>query len=127
MLEDSDLNCVRGCEFMISVKDADGNELEHGTDFLYIYFSTPEEMLYVGSLESGIGIVKSGGAPLYGPNPIHVASFSLLLFEEIDNLSFEINPNPGAIIPTSRPTVSTCDDGFPVVEVDSRAAAVNWQ
>jgi hypothetical protein len=127
MLEDSDIGCTRGCEFMISVKDADGNELEHGTDFMYIYFSTPEDMLYVGSLESGIGIVQSGGFPLFGPDPIRVASFSLLLFEEIEDISFEIGPNPGAILPTSRPTVATCDDGFPLVEVDGRAAAVNWQ
>lgn len=127
MLEDSDIGCARGCEFMVTVMDADGNELEHGTDFLYINFSTPAEMMYVGSLESGIGIVKSGGAPLYGPNPIRVATFSLLLLEEFEDLSFSIGPNPGSVYPTSRPTVATCDDGYPLVEVDGRSAAVNWQ
>ncbi|MCK4350452.1 MAG: hypothetical protein KAX13_06315 [Candidatus Krumholzibacteria bacterium] len=127
MLEGGDIGCTRGCEFMVIVKDADGNELEHGTDFVYINFSTPADMMYVGSLESGIGIVKSGGAPLYGPNPIRVAMFSLLLLEEFENLSFEIVPNPGAVYPTARPTVATCDDGYPLVEVDGRNAAVNWQ
>jgi hypothetical protein len=127
MLSGSEINCTRGCEFMVTVLDVDGNELEHGTDFLYINFSTPSDMMYVGSLESGIGIVKSGGAPLYGPNPIRMASFSLLLLEEFEDLSFEFRPNPSAIYPAARPTIATCDEGYPLVEVDGRAAAVNWQ
>ncbi len=127
MLEDSDIGCTRGCEFILTVKDAYGNELEHGTDFIYINFSTPVDMMYIGSLESGIGIVKSGGAPLYGPDPIRVANFSLLLLEEFEDLAFEIGPNPGAVYQTTRPTVATCDEGYPLVEVDGRSAAVNWQ
>ena len=126
MLEGGDITCARGCEFIVTVMDAYGNELEHGTDFMYINFSTPAEMMFIGSLESGIGIVKSGGAPLYGPNPIRMASFSLLLLEEFEDLSFAIGPNPGSVFPTSRPTVATCDDGYPLVEVDGRSAAVNW-
>jgi len=126
MLEESEINCARGCEFMITVKDSDGNELEHGTDFMFINFSLEPDMMHIGSLESGIGIVKSAGAPLYGPSPIHMCTFGLLLFEQFEDISFEFNPNPGAIYPTVRPTIATCDDGYPLVEVDGRAAAVNW-
>jgi hypothetical protein len=127
MLDESTINCTRGCEFMVTVKDADGNELEHGTEFMYINFSTPTDLMYVGSLQDGIGIVKSGGAPLYGPEPIHVATFGLLLFEPIEDLSFEFQPNPSAFDKTIRPTIALCDDGYPLIEVNGRAAAVNWQ
>jgi hypothetical protein len=127
MLDESTINCTRGCEFMITVKDTEGNELEYGTDFMYINFSTPTDLLYVGSLQSGIGIVKSGGSPLYGPEPIHVATFGLLLFEQIDDLTFEFQPNPSAFEQTIRPTIALCDDGYPLVEVDGRVSAVNWQ
>lgn len=126
MLEESAINCTRGCEFMITVMDSDGNELEFGTDYMYINFSLEPDMMHTGSLENGIGIVKSGGAPLYGPTPIHMCTFGLLLFEELEDISFEFNPNPGAVFPTTRPTIATCDDGYPLVEVDGRAAAVNW-
>ena len=126
MLEESTINCTRGCEFMITLKDVDGIELEHGTDFMFINFNLEPDMMNIGSLESGIGIVKSAGAPMYGPAPIHVCTFGLLLFEEFEDISFEFHPNPGAIFPVNRPTIATCDDGYPLVEVDGRAAAVNW-
>jgi hypothetical protein len=126
MLEESEINCTRGCEFMITVKDSDGNALEHGTDFMFINFNLADDMMSAGSLEDGIGIVKSGGASLYGPTPIHICTFGLLLIEEFEDITFEFNPNPGAIFPVDRPTIATCDDGYPLVEVDGRAAAVNW-
>jgi hypothetical protein len=126
MLDESSVSCTRGCEFMVTVKDVDGNELEYGTDFMYINFSAATDMLYVGSLDGGIAIVKSGGAALYGPEPIHVATFGLLLFEEFAELSFEFQPNPSAYDPVTRPTIALCDDGYPLMEVDGRVAAVNW-
>ena len=126
MLDESEINCTRGCEFQITVKDVDGNELEHGTDYMFINFSLEADMMNTGSLENGIAIVKSGGAPLYGPNPIHMCTFGLLLFEEFEDISFEMNPNPGAVYPTDRPTIVTCDAGYPLIEVEGRAAAVNW-
>jgi hypothetical protein len=126
MLEESTINCTRGCEFMITVKDSDGNELEHGTDFMFVNFALEPDMMHTGSLESGIGIVKSGGASLYGPEPIHMCTFGLLLLEEFEDISFEFQPNPGAFFQVDRPTIATCEDGYPLVEVDGRAAAVNW-
>ena len=126
MLEESTINCTRGCEFMITVKDSDGIELEHGTDFMFINFSLEPDMMHTGSLESGIGIVKSGGGPLYGPSPIHMCTFGLLLLEEFEDISFEINPNPGAVFQVDHPTIATCDAGYPLVEVNGRTAAVNW-
>lgn len=126
MLEESTINCTRGCEFMITMKDSDGIELEQGTDFMFINFSLAPDMMSIGSLESGIGIVKGPGGPLYGPDPIHMCTFGLLLFEEFEDISFELNPNPGAIFPVDRPTIVSCETGYPLIEVDGRTAAVNW-
>lgn len=126
MLEESTINCTRGCEFIVTVTDVDGNELEHGTDFIFINFNLAPDMISVGSLDTGIGIVKSGGGALWGPSPIHMCTFGLLLLEEFEDISFKLNPNPDAIFPVARPTIVSCEEGYPLIEVDGRTAAVNW-
>jgi hypothetical protein len=58
---------------------------------------------------------------MYGPEPVLVASFDLLLLENLENLSFKFDANPNGSL-----GIASCEVGFPVVNVTGREAALNY-
>jgi hypothetical protein len=123
MLEESDIDCCRACEFKIRLTDADDNDLELGTQYTHINLSYPD---YVGvSMGDPFGgVAVSFSRPLYAYNgPVHVASFSLLLLENLSELTFKFEPNPSG--GGGHLGVATCEDGYPIVDVSGRESVVN--
>ncbi len=122
---DSEVNCAAGTEFMINIADENGNTLGVGSDYAHSYVSFPSTVaVTMGDPFSGIAIAFSREQYAAYTGPIHVASFGLLLFESLDNLTFQILANPDTEI--VRPIISTCDVAQTLVEVDGRAAAINY-
>ena len=120
MIEGSDVYCTRACEFLLRLEDANGVEIEAGTQYGIINVNHPEHVaVTMGDLFNGIAI--SFNRPMYGPNPIEVVSFSLMLMEDLDNLSFKFSEYPNGIL-----GVATCDAGYPEVNVSGREAAINY-
>lgn len=126
MLQDSDVGCCTATEFMLRLTDADGVDLEAGTDYNIVseYTDFSHVAIKDGTLFSGISIAFHHG--MYSFEPIIVASFTLMLNPDLEDLTFEFAPDPYAQGGHTRPIITTCDDGFPIVEVDGRTAAVNY-
>jgi phosphomannomutase len=55
------------------------------------------------------------------PEPIQVASFTMLLREDINNLSFKFDANPFGSL-----SIASCAAGYPVVPVTGRVSALNY-
>jgi hypothetical protein len=123
MLEDSEIDCSFGTEFMINICDVNGNALV-GTQYAHIDVSYPQGFLTMGDPFSGIAIAFDREQYSAFVGPIHVASFSLLLFENLDNLSFKILPSPTQ--EGDRPIIASCDAMRSIIAVDGRSAALNY-
>lgn len=118
MLDGSQTDCSRACEFKLRLTDVDGVDLEAGSEYV-IYDEVIVTELQIGDLFQGIAMTFTG--PMYGPEPIMIASFKLLLREDLQNLSFKFDVGPGGSL-----GVATCADGFPIVDVTGRESAVNY-
>jgi hypothetical protein len=120
MLNPDDLNCAQACEFKLRITDKDDADLEAGTQYAITSRTTPSYVVAtLGDLFSGMAF--SFNRPMYGPEPVLVASFDLLLLEDLSNLSFKFEPNPNGSL-----GVASCDVGFPIVEISGREAAINY-
>jgi hypothetical protein len=119
MLDGSAVQCSQACEFKLRLTDANNVDLEPDNQFVYIGQSYPAGALTMGDLFSGIAM--SFNRPLYGPEPIQVASFTLLLQEDINNLSFKFDANPYGTL-----SIASCAAGYPMVPVTGRVSALNY-
>lgn len=120
MSEGSDLACAQACEFKLRITDNMGVDLDAGSEYAIMNVTVPSYVAAtLGDLFSGIAL--SFSRPEYGPEPIQVASFGLLLLEDLSNLSFKFEANPGGTL-----GVASCETGYPIVNVTGREAAVNY-
>ncbi|HSG29809.1 MAG TPA: putative Ig domain-containing protein [Candidatus Krumholzibacterium sp.] len=125
MLEDAQVDCATATEFMIVMNDQDGNPLGLGSQYTHSYVSFPSTVsVTMGDPFNGLSVAFTNMQYEAFSGPIHVASFGLLLLENLDNIAFEILANPDT--QRERPIITSCDAGYPIVEVDGRSAAVNY-
>jgi hypothetical protein len=120
MLDEEDVNCAQACEFKLRITDIDDADLDPASQYAIISVAIPEHVaVTLGDLFAGMAL--SFNRPMYGPEPVMVASFDLMLMEDLQNLSFKFEPNPGGSL-----GIATCETGFPIVEVTGREAALNY-
>lgn len=125
MLEDAQVDCATATEFMITMNDQDGNPLALGSQYTHSYVSFPDYVaVTMGDPFNGLAVAFSRDQYEAFSGPIHVASFGLLLLESLDNIAFEILANPDT--QRERPIITSCDQNNTIVEIDGRAAAVNY-
>jgi hypothetical protein len=121
MLDEQDVNCAQACEFKLRITDADNTDLTAGEH--YYIANVADSPAYVavtlGDLFNGMAL--SFNRPMYGPEPVLVASFELNLMEDLQNLSFKFEPNPNGSL-----GIASCDVGYPIVNATSREAAINY-
>jgi hypothetical protein len=122
LLADEEPNaCTYGCTFKLSLKDADGNELEAGTDYAVVSAEYNENAMTMGNLFSGVSVAFYTPY-VYTEGPVHVATFPLILLEDMDYINFEFEENPM----DEDLAIAQCGDGHPLYEVEGRKAAVNY-
>lgn len=120
MLDEVDVNCAQACEFKLRIADIDNADLDPGTQYAITSVTIPDHVaVTLGDLFSGMAL--SFNRPMYGPEPVLVASFDMLLLENLENLSFKFEANPNGAL-----GIASCDVGFPVVNVTGREAAINY-
>jgi hypothetical protein len=125
MLEDGAQNCAWATEFQIRVMDQNGEPLQLGTQYTHSYVTYADDVaLTMGDLFSGAAITFNREMYYEYVGNIHVATFGLLLLEDLDNLSFKVGPSPDT--QNVRPIIATCDDQHSVMEVTGRSAALNY-
>jgi hypothetical protein len=120
MLDGDQTNCGQACEFKIRLTDSDNVDLTAGSQYVIANETIPQPFLTIGS-DLFSGMAFSFTRPEYGPEPILVASFDLWLLEDLSNLSFKFEANPGGVL-----GMATCDEGQPIVNVTGRETAVNY-
>jgi hypothetical protein len=120
MLDGSQNDCGQACEFKLRLTDSNNVDIDAGSQYAIINVAVPDYVaVTLGDLFNGIAI--SFNRPVFGPEPIQVASFNLLLLEDLSNLSFKFEANPGGVL-----GMATCDQGMSIVNVTGRDAAVNY-
>ena len=128
MLDGSDVTCATATEFQVRLTDADGVNIDP-SDYAIGSFSMPGSYLSIGNpFDPGIAI-SFGQVPQFGPDPILVCSFELILRENLNNLSFKFDRNHNGDVGGQGPGtlgVVTCDQGNPVVDLTGREAAINF-
>jgi hypothetical protein len=126
MLEDGDQECAWATEFQITMEDLNGVQLQPGTHFTYSYVDYNDLVaVTMGDLFNGISVGFSREMHYGYMGNIHVATFGLLIFENLENLSFKVGPNPNAP-QWDRPVIATCDQVHSSVQVGGRSAALNY-
>jgi len=126
MLEDGDQDCAWGTEFQITMEDQNGEPLQLGTQFTHSYVNYSDAVaLTMGDPFSGVAVTFSRELNYSYEGNIHVATFGLLLLEDLDNLSFKVGPSPNSP-QHDRPIIATCDELHSLVPVDGRSAALNY-
>jgi hypothetical protein len=128
MLDGSDVTCATATEFQIRLTDANGVDIDP-SDYAIGTLNMPAEYLSIGNpFDPGISIAF-GQAPKFGPDPIYIGYFELVLRENLDNLSFKFDRNHSGDVGGVGPGtlgVVTCDQGYPVVNMTGREAAINY-
>ena len=125
MLEGGDQDCTFGTEFQVTIEDQDGNPLQLGTQYTHSYVNYSDAVaLTMGDPFNGVAITFSREWYYTLNGDAHVATFGLLLLEDLDNLSFKVGPSPSSV--NTRPIITTCDTQHSIVEVNGRAAALNY-
>ena len=120
MLDDVDVNCAQACEFKLRITDMDDVDLDAGSQYAITGVTIPSHVaVTLGDLFAGMAL--SFNRPMFGPEPVLVAAFDLLLLENLDNLSFKFQPNPNGSL-----GIASCEAGFPIVDVIGREAAINY-
>ncbi len=113
-------SCSQACEFKLRLTDNNDVDLDLGTQYAFYGTQVPDYVaVTLGDLTNGMAI--SFNRPMYGPEPILVASFNLLLIEDLSNLSFKFAPNTGGSL-----GVASCAEGYPIVDVNGRETALNY-
>jgi hypothetical protein len=126
MLEDGDQDCAFATEFQIIMEDQNGDQLVRGTQYTHSYVNYSDDVaVTMGDPFSGVAISFSRELNYSYEGNIHVATFGLLLLEDLDNLSFKVQANPNAPQHTL-PVIATCDALHSVVPVGGRASALNY-
>jgi hypothetical protein len=120
MLDGSESNCSTACEFKVRLTDSDNADLTAGTQYVIANEDFGSWLKLGTDLFSGVAIAF-GNQPVFGPEPVQVASFDLWLIEDLQNLSFKFEPNPGGVL-----GMATCDQQQSVVNVTGRETAVNY-
>ncbi|HEY5132625.1 MAG TPA: Ig domain-containing protein [Candidatus Krumholzibacteriaceae bacterium] len=120
MLDGSESNCSTACEFKVRLTDSDNVDLTAGSQYVIANEDFGSWLKLGSDLFSGVAIAF-GNQPVFGPEPVQVATFDLWLIEDLQNLSFKFEPNPGGVL-----GMATCDQGQPVVNVIGRETAVNY-
>lgn len=125
MLEDGTPNCAWAAEFRITVEDENGNTLTPGTQYTHSYITyDPEIAVTMGDPFGGIAMTYSREMPYAYYGNLHLMTFGLLLLEDLDNLTFRVGPSPGSGV--TRPIIAACDAQHSVIEVNGRAATLNY-
>lgn len=125
MLDGSDVSCAQACEFQIRMTDANGADVDR-TKYAILNFTLPSGYLSLGDpFDPGIAIAF-GQQPKYGPDPILIGSFQLLLMEDLNNLSFKFDKNHDGQTGVGTLGVATCDAGYPIVDMTGREASINY-
>lgn len=125
MLEDGDQDCAFGTEFQVLIEDQDGNPLQLGTQYTHSYVNyDPAVALTMGDPFNGVAVSFEREHVFGYDGNAHVATFGLLLLEDLDNLTFKVGPSPASSL--DRPIIATCDMQHSVVEVDGRSSALNY-
>jgi hypothetical protein len=120
MLDEDQVNCAQATEFKLRITDVDNVDLDAGSQYAITSVTIPEHVaVTLGDLFAGMAL--SFNRPMYGPEPVLVASFDLLLLEDLQNLSFKFDANPNGSL-----GIASCDVGFPIVNVTGREAAINY-
>ncbi len=120
MLDESEVGCARATEFKLRLTNAEGVDLVAGSEYAIIGTSIPSYVAAtIGDLFNGIALAFN--RPMFGPEPVLVASFNILLLENLEDLSFKFEPNPGGYL-----AIASCEENCPIVEVSGRAAAINY-
>ena len=122
---DGDQDCAFATEFQVTMENQNGTPLVLGTQYTHSYVTYPEVVvLTMGDPFNGVAISFSREMYAAYGTEIHVATFGLLLLEDLDNLAFRVGPSPSS--QNTRPTITTCDAQHSIVEVDGRASALNY-
>ena len=114
------VNCAQACEFKLRITDVDNVDLDAGSQYAITSVTIPEHVaVTLGDLFAGMAIAFN--RPMYGPEPVLVASFDMLLLEDLQNLSFKFAANPNGSL-----GIASCDVGNPIVPVTGRESAINY-
>jgi hypothetical protein len=117
---DEQVNCAQATEFKLRITDANNVDLDAGSQYAITSVTIPDHVaVTLGDLFAGMAL--SFNRPMYGPEPVLVASFDMLLLEDLQNLSFKFEANPGGSL-----GIASCELGFPIVNVTGREAALNY-
>ena len=120
MLDEQTVNCAQACEFKLRIVDVNNADLDPGSQYAITGVTVPDYVaVTLGDLFEGMAI--SFSRPMYGPEPVLVASFNMLLLEDLQNLSFKFEANPNGSL-----GILSCEVGLPVVNVTGREAAINY-
>jgi hypothetical protein len=119
MLEGSDWGSARAAEFKIRITNSVDADLTPGGDYAIINTQYPSYVsIPYGDLFDGMSIAFN--RPVYGPTPIHVATFGLLLIEDFDQLSFKFDAHP------ETGSMSIVDEEYNMYQASGRESAINY-
>jgi hypothetical protein len=125
MLDEQNVNCAQATEFKLRIADGDNVDLDPGSQYAITSVTIPEHVaITLGDLFAGMAIAFN--RPMYGPEPVLVASFDLLLLEDLQNLSFKFESTLDPTTGNGSLSIATCETGFPMVNVTGREAAINY-
>jgi hypothetical protein len=118
---DETVNCAQATEFKLRIADIDNVDLDPGSQYAITSVTIPEHVaVTLGDLFAGMAIAFN--RPMYAMDgPVLVASFDMLLLEDLQNLSFKFEANPNGSL-----GIASCDVGNPIVNVTGREAAINY-
>lgn len=126
MLDEESVNCAQACEFKLRLTDENNMDLEAGTQYYVASVADNPEYVAVTLGDLFSGIAYAFNRPMFGPEPVLVASFEIMLIEDLQNLSFKFEPNLDPLTGNGSLGIATCDAGFPMVNATGREAAINY-
>ncbi|MDZ7860820.1 MAG: putative Ig domain-containing protein [Candidatus Krumholzibacteriota bacterium] len=123
MLDGTEYNRTNGASFKINFVDSEGSPVDESTDFVYTYTNFPDYVLPLGSISSGIALTFT--RDVYSDGETLVCSFGLMLLEDLNELAFEIAPNPNEPGDAANPII--LDKDMNEIQATGRKAAINYQ
>ena len=122
MLDGSNEYCSQACEFKLRLTDWDNADLDAGSKYAIMSSDYPDYVAAtMGSLFTGLAMTFSDPVYAYAQEPILVASFNILLLEDLENLSFKFEANPNGSL-----GMASCEMGYPMVGLTGRESALNY-
>ena len=122
MLDEEDMNCAQACEFKLRITDADNADLDAGAQY---YDREHGGLPRVCRRHARRSLQRHGDQLQQAdvrPEPVLVASFDLMLMEDLQNLSFKFDAQPGRLARhrhRARPDI-------PIVNATGREAGINY-